>query len=99
MYWISLGLGKGSGTNEPCTWCILEAERASNQQLSGLSWRLSQVPPTSYGLSILDVLRLPDKDLNQVVGMKRLAPYREDGGATRPNYGKLRELQVGILLL
>lgn len=58
-----------------------------------------QVPATSYGLSILDVLRLPDKELNQVVGMKRLAPYREDGGATRPNYGKLRELQVSFAVL
>jgi protein KRI1 len=45
-------------------------------------------------LSVLEVLAAPDKELNQVVGMKRLAPYREDGGLTRPNYGKLRELQV-----
>ena len=58
-----------------------------------------QVPAADYGLNILDILRAPEKELNQVVGMKRLAPYREDGGATRPNYGKLRELQVGILLL
>ena len=52
------------------------------------------MPATSYGLSILEILALPDKELNQVVGMKRLAPYRDDGGVTRPNYGKLRELQV-----
>lgn len=53
-----------------------------------------QVPAESYGMNILEVLAAPDKDLNQVVGMKRLAPYREDGGLTRPNYHKLRELQV-----
>ena len=54
----------------------------------------AQVPATSYGLNIAEILALPDRELNQVVGMKRLAPYRDDGGATRPNYGKLRELQV-----
>ena len=31
----------------------------------------------------------------QVIGLKRLAPYRDDGGAARPNYGKLRELRAG----
>jgi len=47
----------------------------------------------SYGLDVLDVLGFDEKDLNQVVGMKKLAPYREDGGVARPNFGKLRELK------
>ena len=51
------------------------------------------MPPASYGLDVLDVLGFEEKELNQVVGMKKLAPYREDGGLSRPNFGKLRELK------
>ncbi|KAK9908790.1 hypothetical protein WJX75_002962 [Coccomyxa subellipsoidea] len=56
-------------------------------------FRYREVPAASYGLNILEVLRAPEKDLNQVVGMKKLAPYREDGGLVRPNYSKLRLMQ------
>ena len=52
------------------------------------------MPAADYGLNILDILRAPEKELNQVVGMKRLAPYREDAGRFRPNMTKLREMQV-----
>ncbi|KAK9809843.1 hypothetical protein WJX72_000250 [[Myrmecia] bisecta] len=38
------------------------------------------VPAADYGLQVEDIMSLSDKDLNQVVGMKRLAPYRDDGG-------------------
>ncbi len=55
---------------------------------------MAQVPATTYGLNILEVLAAPEKELNQVVGMKKLAPYREDGGLVRPNYAKLRQMQV-----
>ena len=47
-----------------------------------------QVPAAYYGLNILDILRAPEKELNQVVGMKRLAPYREDAGRFRPQHGQ-----------
>lgn len=57
-----------------------------------------QVPAVDYGLNILDILRAPEKELNQVVGMKRLAPYREDAGRFRPNMAKLREMQVRPVL-
>lgn len=53
-----------------------------------------QVPAADYGLNVLDILRAPEKELNQVVGMKRLAPYREDAGRFRPNMAKLKEMQV-----
>ena len=56
-----------------------------------------QVPAVDYGLNILDILRAPEKELNQVVGMKRLAPYREDAGRFRPNMAKLREMQARSL--
>ena len=52
-----------------------------------------QVPPANYGLDVLDVLGLDQKELNQVIGMRKLAPYRDDGGLARPNYGKLREVK------
>ena len=55
---------------------------------------MAQVPAATYGLNILEVLAAPEKDLNQVVGMKKLAPYREDDGIVRPNYAKLRQMQV-----
>lgn len=32
--------------------------------------------PDSFGLAVEDILGLEDKDLNQVVGLKKLAPYR-----------------------
>ena len=57
------------------------------------------MPAVDYGLNILDILRAPEKELNQVVGMKRLAPYREDAGRFRPNMAKLKEMQVGACIL
>ena len=48
-----------------------------------------------YGLSTDEILRLKDKELNQLVGLKQMAPYREERGKFRPNYGKMKELQIG----
>ena len=53
-----------------------------------------QVPAADYGLNVLDILRAPEKELNQVIGLKRLAPYRDDGGRFRPNMAKLKDMQV-----
>ena len=41
------------------------------------------------------MLSLDDSELNQVVGIKRLAPYREEGGArgAKPNYKALQALK------
>ena len=38
--------------------------------------RYKEVQPDSFGLAVEDILGLEDKDLNQVVGLKKLAPYR-----------------------
>ena len=57
-----------------------------------------QVPAADYGLNILDILRAPEKELNQVIGLKRLAPYRDDGGRFRPNMAKLKDMQVNAPL-
>ena len=56
------------------------------------------MPAADYGLNILDILRAPEKALNQVIGLKRLAPYRDDGGRFRPNMAKLKDMQVNAPL-
>lgn len=65
--------------------------------IGGLKTRFKyrSVPQQDYGLTTDEILRLSDKDLNQVVGMKQMAPYREDRGNFRPNYGKMNELRLG----
>lgn len=37
-----------------------------------------QVSTDDFGLDTNDILALNDKELNQVVGLRRLAPYREE---------------------
>ena len=64
----------------------------------GVKGLILQVPAADYGLNILDILRAPEKELNQVIGLKRLAPYRDDGGRFRPNMAKLKDMQVHALL-
>ncbi|EER90367.1 hypothetical protein BDA96_10G336700 [Sorghum bicolor] len=41
-------------------------------------FKYKQVKPNSFGLSACDILTSDDKDLNQYVSIKKLAPYRED---------------------
>lgn len=40
-----------------------------------------------------EIIALDDKALNQVVGMKKLAPYREDATKLRPNYKALQMIR------
>ena len=65
--------------------------------IGGLKTRFKyrSVPKEDYGLSTDEILRLKDKELNQLVGLKRMAPYREDTGKFRPKYGMMKELQIG----
>lgn len=58
-------------------------------------FRYRSVPKEDYGLSTDEILRLKDKELNQLVGLKRMAPYREERGKFRPNYGMMKDLQIG----
>lgn len=54
----------------------------------------TQVPAETFGLSVEDILTLPDKDLNQIIGMKRVAaPYQDDGRRLRPNYKALQRIK------
>lgn len=41
-------------------------------------FRYKQVLPNKYGLKTEEILALTDKELNQVVSLKKLAPYREE---------------------
>jgi protein KRI1 len=48
--------------------------------VSGMPTRFKyrEVKDDSFGLSTEEILALSDKELNQVVSVKKLAPYRED---------------------
>jgi protein KRI1 len=41
-------------------------------------FKYKQVQPNSFGLSMHEILQSDDRDLNQYVSMKKLAPYREN---------------------
>lgn len=41
-------------------------------------FRYRQVAPIRDGLSTEEILSLPDRDLNAIIGLRKLAPYRED---------------------
>ncbi|KXZ47073.1 hypothetical protein GPECTOR_38g310 [Gonium pectorale] len=56
-------------------------------------FRYKEVPASTFGLDVADILRLDDKMLNQVVGIKRLAPYRTDLEKQRPNYKALEMIK------
>ncbi|GIL71939.1 hypothetical protein Vretimale_611 [Volvox reticuliferus] len=59
-------------------------------------FRYKEVPASTFGLSVDEILRLDDKALNQVVGIKRLAPYRDDLNKLRPNYKALEMIKGEI---
>lgn len=40
----------------------------------------TQVPKVNYGMSAVEILLADDKDLNDVVGLKQMQPYRRGGG-------------------
>jgi protein KRI1 len=54
-------------------------------------FKYRSVEPSTGGLSIDEILALPDRELAQVVPIKHLAPYRE--GKLRPNYKALQALR------
>lgn len=57
-------------------------------------FRYKEVAPESYGLTIEEILSMDDKELNQVMGLKRVAaPYGQGQQRVRPNYGTLNALR------
>ena len=56
-------------------------------------FQYTEVAPSNYGLTTREILTLDDKDLNQIVILKKLAPYREDEGfLSAKNRARAREL-------
>eukprot|EP00890_Picochlorum_soloecismus_P004968 jgi/Picsp_1/5472/NSC_02831-R1_protein len=56
-------------------------------------FKYKQVQPETYGLTFEEILSLDDKELNQIIGMKKVAAPYHDGPRLRPNYGKLNEMR------
>ena len=56
-------------------------------------FRYRDVPAVGSGLQADQILGASDKDLNQVLGMKRLAAYRDDKRGMRPNFQKINEIR------
>lgn len=65
--------------------------------VAGLPCRFKYKPVKAdlYGLKLEEVLLLEDKELNQVVSIKKMAPYRDDDD--RPQYGGKRERALAAL--
>ncbi|ANB14651.1 Kri1p [Sugiyamaella lignohabitans] len=62
---------------------------------SGTKFRYREVSPDSYGLTARDILLADDKDLNEFVGIKKLAPFRDEEKKKhdRRKYAKKRRLR------
>jgi protein KRI1 len=60
-------------------------------------FRYRQVAPIRDGLSAAEILALPDKDLNAIVGLRKLAPYREDVTQVRPGHACMRQKRRNAL--
>ncbi|KAL6780210.1 hypothetical protein ACKKBF_B14020 [Auxenochlorella protothecoides x Auxenochlorella symbiontica] len=59
-------------------------------------FRYKGVDAQSFGLSSSEILAMADKELNQVVGLKLLAPYRDEHRKVRPNYGAVNALKQQV---
>lgn len=58
-------------------------------------FKYKQVKPNSFGLSTYDILASDDKDLNQYVSVKKLAPYREDEWKVTHHKKQSKDLILG----
>ena len=56
-------------------------------------FKYRSVPSIDTGLQADQILGASDKDLNQVLGMRRLAAYRDDRRNMRPNFQKINEIR------
>ena len=58
-------------------------------------FRYREVSPTTFGLTPLEILTASDGQLNEFVGLKKLAPYRphEAKQGDRRKYGKKKRLR------
>lgn len=54
----------------------VEEEREGRSKERGTVFKYREVSPETYGLSTREILLADDADLNEFVGLKKLAPYR-----------------------
>ncbi|VEU22143.1 DEKNAAC103108 [Brettanomyces naardenensis] len=56
----------------------VQEERGRSKDQEALKFRYREVSPESFGLTTRDILFAKDEDLNDFVGIKKLAPYRSE---------------------
>lgn len=63
-------------------------------EIDGLKTRFKyrQVEPATGGLDVMDILLADDKDLNDIVPLKKIAPFTDDTNI-KPKYSKVRRLR------
>ncbi|KAG7736679.1 hypothetical protein KL923_004600 [Ogataea haglerorum] len=54
----------------------VEEERGRGKDREEIKFRYREVSPESFGLTTREILVADDKDLNELIGLKKLAPYR-----------------------
>ncbi|KAI0692163.1 KRI1-like family C-terminal-domain-containing protein [Cytidiella melzeri] len=60
-------------------------------------FRYTKVQPQSFALSPVEILMATDPELNQYVGLKKLAPYRKEGSNWDKTRGaRLKELKASL---
>jgi protein KRI1 len=57
-------------------------------------FRYMQVAPQNYGLSNEELLNMSDSELDQLIPMKKLATYREDGGSIKRQKLKYKKMLI-----
>ncbi|KAG7876499.1 hypothetical protein KL938_004567 [Ogataea parapolymorpha] len=54
----------------------VEEERGRSKDKEEIKFRYREVSPESFGLTTREILVADDKDLNELIGLKKFAPYR-----------------------
>ncbi|KAH3660534.1 hypothetical protein OGAPHI_007120 [Ogataea philodendri] len=73
----------------------VEEERGRGKDKDEIKFRYREVSPESFGLSTREILVADDKDLNELIGLKKFAPYRpkESRLKDKRKYAKKRRLR------
>ena len=72
----------------------VQQERGRSKVKEPVKFRYREVSPESFGLTTRDILFASDTDLNEFVGLKKLAPYRRknDVEEDKMKFGKKKRL-------
>lgn len=72
----------------------VQEERGRSKTRETMKFRYREVSPESFGLTTRDILFANDTDLNEFVGLKKLAPYRRknDVEEDKMKFGKKKRL-------